>query len=52
MLDSMVHDVQIFNGLESFLAHADMADAELAPKMMNWLPKYDKSIPFRGNSTK
>ena len=47
----MVHDVQIFNGLESFLAHADMGDAELAPKMMNWLPKYDRSIPFRGKPT-
>ena len=45
---SMVHDVQIFKGLDSFMAHADMDDAELAPKMMNWLPKYDKSIPFKG----
>ena len=44
----MVHDVQIFNGLESFMAHADMENAELAPKLMNWLPKYDKSIPFKG----
>lgn len=46
---SMVHDVQIFKGLDSFMAHADMDDAELAPKMMNWLPKYDKSIPFKGH---
>ena len=47
----MVHDVQIFNGIESFMAHADMdGDAELAAKMMNWLPKYDKSIPFKGST--
>ena len=47
-MTSMVHDVQIFNGIDSFMAHADMDNAELAPKMMNWLPKYDMSIPFKG----
>ena len=50
-MNSMVHDVQIFNGIDSFMAHADMDNAELAPKMMNWLPKYDMSIPFKGTSS-
>ena len=46
---SMVHDVQIFNSLESFLAHANMENEELKQKLMNWVPKYDMRIPFKGH---
>ena len=46
---SMAHDVQIFNSLESFMAHADMGNEPLKQKLMNWVPKYDMSIPFKGH---
>ena len=46
---SLVHDVQIFNSIESFMAHADMENEELKGKLMNWIPKYDMSIPFKGH---
>ena len=46
---SMVHDVQIFNSFESFMAHVNMEDEQLKQKVMNWIPKYDMSIPFKGH---
>ena len=46
---SMVHDVQIFNSIESFMAHADMEDQELKEKLMKWVSTYDMSIPFKGH---
>ena len=46
---SMVHDVQIFNSLESFMAHVNFEDEELKQKVTNWISKYDMSTPFKGH---
>ena len=46
---SIVHDVQWWDSAEAFFAHTDKKNAMMMEKLMNWIPKYDMSIPFKGH---
>merc|ERR1712154_223104 len=46
---TLVHDVQWFDSLESFMLHVDMDNKEMQKILSAWIPKYDLSVPFTGH---
>ena len=46
---TLVHDLQWWDSLESFLAHVDPDNPGMQAALNNWIPKYNHTIPFKGH---
>ena len=46
---TLVHDVQWWESLDSFMLHVDPNNQEMQDVLNDWVPKYDLSIPFKGH---
>ena len=46
---TLVHDVQWWESLDSFMLHVDPTNQDMQDILNNWVPKYDHSVPFKGH---
>ena len=46
---TMVHDVQWWDSLASFMLHVDPNNQDMQDILNDWVPKYDLSVPFKGH---
>merc|ERR550532_2511792 len=46
---TLVHDVQWWESIDSFMLHVDPNNPDMQDVLNDWVPKYDLSIPFEGH---
>ena len=46
---SILHDIQWFNSLDQFYAHADMSNEATKNAIMGWTKNYDMKTPMQGD---
>ena len=46
---SILHDIQWFNSLDQFYAHADMTNEATKNAIMGWTKNYDMKTPMQGD---